>query len=321
MQKTARLVGDIGGTHARFGVQHDAGAPVEDVRGYRCADFAGLAQAALRYIEETGVRPRDAAFALACAIDGERVTLTNSRWRVDAGELARDLELARVRLINDFEALALALPWLRDADLHPLPGAQSRPVDTRLPMTVIGPGTGLGVASCVPAGLDRWIALPGEGGHATLAPADDFESDVLHVMRTEGHVSAERALSGIGLPGLHRAVCVVRGAGAPAAPLSPEGIVAAADEDPQCAATLDLFCAMLGGFAGNVALTVGARGGVFIAGGIAQRLVQRLSGSHFRARFEDKGRFRAYLSPISTVLIQAPHAALAGALRALEEPG
>jgi glucokinase len=317
MDSTTRLVGDIGGTHARFGLQRDRGAPIEDVRGYRCADFPGLAAAARRYLEETAARPAEAAFALACAIVGERVTLTNSRWVVDAQALADQLSLARVCLLNDFEALALALPHLKDADLTPIDGALSVARNAALPMVVIGPGTGLGVATCVPGGDGRWIALPGEGGHATLAAADDFESEVLRLMRADGHVSAERALSGIGLPGLHRAVCVARGGSAPERLLSPEQIVASADDDKHCAATLDLFAAMLGGFAGNVALTVGARGGVFIAGGIAQRLADRLARSRFRARFEDKGRFRAYLAPIATLLIRAPHAALDGAAHAL----
>lgn len=318
MISTTRLVGDIGGTHARFGLQPDRGAPIECVRGYRCADFGSLAAAALHYLEETAARPSAAAFALACAIDGQRVTLTNSRWVVDARDLANALSLARVRLLNDFEALALALPHLQEAELRPLGGARATVRNVSLPMVAIGPGTGLGVATCIPDGKDHWIALPGEGGHATLAAADDFEAEVLRLMRAEGHVSAERALSGIGLPGLHRAVCIARGAAVPATLLSPERIVAAVDEDPHCAATLDLFAAMLGSFAGNVALTVGARGGVFIAGGIAQRLGDRLSNSRFRARFEDKGRFRAYLSSIATLLVQAPHAALEGAARALD---
>jgi glucokinase len=185
-------------------------------------------------------------------------------------------------------------------------------------MAVIGPGTGLGVAGCIPAG-DRWIALPAEGGHATAAPADDFESEVLcYARREHGHVSAERLLSGIGLPLLHRAVAAANGR--PVEDLTPEEITRRAlDEgDADCHATLATFCAMLGGFAGNVALTLGTRGGVFIAGGIAQRLGDVFVASRFRERFEAKGRFREYLAAIATALITAPHAALLGAAQGIE---
>jgi glucokinase len=186
-------------------------------------------------------------------------------------------------------------------------------------MAVIGPGTGLGVSSCAPLN-GGWIALAAEGGHVTAAPADDFESDVLRALRGElGHVSAEHLLSGLGLPLLHRAVCKVRGA--PWQPLDAEGITRAVREhdDPHCRATLDTFCAMLGTFAGNVALTVGARGGVFVAGGIVPKLGDLFIASPFRARFEAKGRFAAYMVRIATGLITAPHAALTGAAHALAQ--
>jgi glucokinase len=219
-----------------------------------------------------------------------------------------------VLLLNDFEALALALPSLSDADVEWI--GTPRP-DRTLPMAVIGPGTGLGVSSCVPVGAG-WVAIAAEGGHVTAPAADDFEADVLRAMRREhAHVSAERALSGIGLPTLHRAVSSVRGAAVET--LAAEEITRRAIDEgnADCRATLDTFCAMLGTFAGNVALTVGARGGVYIAGGIAQKLGADLLGARFRARFEAKGRFSDYLARIATGLITARHAALAGAAQAL----
>jgi glucokinase len=188
-------------------------------------------------------------------------------------------------------------------------------------LAVIGPGTGLGVGGVVRApGL--WLTLPGEGGHATLAPADDFESAVLSQARREfPHVSAERFLSGIGLPVLCRAVAAVLGEGEGVAALPTEQIVARglSGESPACSRTLDLFCAMLGGFAGNVALTLGSRGGVFIGGGIVPRLGERFFQSQFRARFEAKGRFQPFLSGIPTALITDTLAALSGAALALEQ--
>jgi glucokinase len=185
-------------------------------------------------------------------------------------------------------------------------------------LAVVGPGTGLGVAAVVPV-AGQWVAVPGEGGHATLAAADDHESAVLAAARREfAHVSAERLLSGIGLPVLHRAAAAVDGAVVD--DLTAELIVerGLGGIDTACGRTLDLFCALLGSFAGNVALTTGARGGVFIGGGIVPRLGQRFFDSRFRERFEAKGRFQPYLQAIPTWLITDTLVALTGAKAALE---
>lgn len=318
------LVADIGGTHARFGLVHADDEPVVDVVSFRCSDHESPQAAASLYLEQLArrdgkaVRPQSVALALATPIDGDTVKMTNSAWIVSRAELATALGARRVLLLNDFEALALALPQLGHEQTRWIGAA--RP-DRRRPMAVIGPGTGLGVSSCVRVN-DGWIALAAEGGHVTAAAADDFEGNVLQVLRAEiGHVSAEHLLSGIGLPLLHRAVCTVRGA--PFQPLDAEGITRAAREhdDPDCHATLDAFCAMLGTFAGNVALTIGARGGVFVAGGIVPRLGDFFFTSRFRERFEAKGRFAAYMARIATGLITAPHAALTGAAHALAQAG
>lgn len=315
------LVADIGGTNARFGIVHGPGGRVENVRAMRCAQFASPTQAALAYLDQLRendnmvAQPRMVGIAVATAIHGDIVKLTNNAWTVSRPDVAAALGAERVRLFNDFEALALALPRLMPADLEQIGTGLHNP---RLPMAVIGPGTGLGVAACVPAPDGSWIALPGEGGHVTMAAADDFEARVIARVREElGHVSAERLLSGIGLPGLHRAVVLADG-GTPDT-LTPEQITTQGldGSNPQCRRTLEVFCAMLGGFAGNVALIVGARGGVFVGGGIGQLLGGFLQGSQFRERFEAKGRFRAYLAPIATSLITAPHAALAGVAQGL----
>jgi glucokinase len=320
------LVADIGGTNARFALIHEADGDVTDVVSMRCTDYPSAADAARDYLARVGAQqgrtlhPVVAGFAVATPIHGDTVTLTNSRWMISASATAAALGARQLHLFNDFEALALALPRLAPRDLMPLQtGGEALP-NRSLPMTVIGPGTGLGVATCVPAGERHWLPLPGEGGHATLSAADDFESELLRVLRAEfGHVSAERVLSGIGLPSLHRAVLVVNGAAPLAQPLTPEEIAnaALAGSDAHCVTTLDSFAAMLGSFAGNVALMVGARGGVFVAGGIAQKLGSFLQRSRFRARFEDKGRFRSYLAPIATNLITFPHAALTGAAQGI----
>jgi glucokinase len=186
-------------------------------------------------------------------------------------------------------------------------------------MAVIGPGTGLGVAGILPTSAG-WVAIPGEGGHASLAPADDFESQLLAAARSEfPHVSAERFLSGIGLPVLHRAVARVMGVAA--ANLTAEEVVerGLARTDPVCDRTLEAFCALLGSFAGSTALVLGARGGVFIGGGIVPRLGERFFASAFRERFEAKGRFQDYLRAIPTALITDTLVALTGASVALEQ--
>ena len=318
------LVADIGGTNARFGLVRGKDASVDDVIAVKCADFPSPEDAAGSYLDMIGAReatrpqPKVAAYAVAAAIHGDIVRLTNHTWTISRPAAMAALGAHRVLLLNDFEALALALPHLDDDDAVAIgPGTPDR----SRPMAVIGPGTGLGVALCVPAGRG-WVAIAGEGGHATMAPADDFEDQVLrHVRREFEHVSGERLLSGIGLPVLHRAVAAVRGDAVEQ--LSAEEIsrraLEAGSEHPSCIATLDTFCAMFGTFAGNLALTGGAGGGLFIAGGIAQKLGDFFARSRFRARFEAKGRFRAYMAAIATRLITAPYCALRGAAQGIEQ--
>jgi glucokinase len=320
------LVADVGGTNARFGTVSGPGAAVEDVRVLPVAGHAGPAAAVEAYLAGRApgaIRPRSAAFALATALHGDHVELTNGAWSFSRAATQQALGLQTLLCLNDFEAQALSLPRLRANQLRAWgaspPSTQDVAVGTV--MAVIGPGTGLGVGGVVRApGL--WLALPGEGGHATLAPADDFESAVLsHARREFPHVSAERFLSGIGLPVLCRSVAAALGEGEDVSALSTEQIVAQglARSSVACSRTLDVFCAMLGGFAGSVALTLGSRGGVFIGGGIVPRLGERFFESAFRTRFEAKGRFQPMLSAIPTALITDTLAALSGAALALEQ--
>ncbi|MBI3523549.1 MAG: glucokinase [Betaproteobacteria bacterium] len=305
------LVADIGGTNIRFGLV-DARQTVTNVISLRCADFNGPVEAALAYLEQCAFTRdvvRQAAFAVASAVLGDTITLTNNHWSFDRSDVKRALGLEKLLVLNDFEALALSLPALAENDYQVVGAA--RPA-AGLPMAVIGPGTGLGVAGVVPC-RNGWVAIPGEGSHATLAAADDFEAEILRAARGEfSHVSAERLLSGIGLPVLLRAVCVVQGV--PRVDLSSEQISAlgASGSDPQCRTTMELFFAFLGGFAGNIALAFGARGGIFIGGGIVPNLTDFLLSSRFRERFEAKGRFQPYLADIATAIITAPYAALRG---------
>jgi glucokinase len=316
------LVADIGGTNARLAWVGRADGPIEHVRTLPVVDFATPADAIRAYLQGLAMQfggswpaPRRAAVAVATAVGQDEVVFTNSHWRFSSAALQAELKLDSLQVLNDFEALALSLPRLAPNQLR----AFDRLPTARGTLAVIGPGTGLGVAGVMHT-RHGWMALPGEGGHMTLAPADDFESELLRRVRGQyPHVSAERLLSGIGLPTLHQGVAAVMGLAAPE--LATHAIVDAGlnGDDPVCSRTLDQFCALLGGFAGNVALTLGARGGVYIGGGIVPRLGDRFFHSAFRERFEAKGRFQDYLAAIPTVLITDTLAALTGAALAIEQ--
>jgi glucokinase len=342
------LLADIGGTNARFAWLDETAGSISYPGSFRVVDHADVATAARAYLAQLqhslGARyhaPRAAAWAVASAVAGDRITFTNAGWSFSRQAVQGELGLERLLVLNDFEALALALPHLQAAQLQPISSTAATSTSTSTSTTtfaavpssaaraVIGPGTGLGVAGLVacpgePGDRVRWVAVPGEGGHASIAAADAFEGALLEAVRRDfAHVSAERLLSGIGLPVLHRAVGVVLGK--PTQELDAKHIVTAgvaalgtAGADALCRATLEHFCALLGGFAGNVALTFGARGGVYVGGGIVPRLGELFAQSRFRERFEAKGRLEGYLRAIPTWLVVDTRAALAGAAAALE---
>ena len=324
------VVADIGGTNARFGWVAGGSEQVTHVRTLLGADHAGPGAAATAYLAEVAQQlgsafeaPRAAAFAVATAVSDDRVEFTNSGWTFSRAATQAELALDELLLLNDFEALALSLPRLGESQVERIASASAGGASTAVglggTLAVIGPGTGLGVAGLKPT-RHGWVAIPGEGGHATLAAGDDFEASLLAAVRHDySHVSAERLLSGIGLPVLHAAVAAVLGRRAPtlaAGEIVERGLSGA---DEVCSITLDNFCALLGSFAGNVALVLGARGGVYIGGGIVPRLGARFAASQFRERFEAKGRFRPYLQAVPTLLITDTLAALSGAALALEQ--
>jgi glucokinase len=312
---TRALVGDIGGTNARFALVENGG--VKDQRLLLCADHATIEAAISAYLLDVGgAAPESAAIAVACPVTGDRVTFTNSPWSFSIAALRQELGLERLEIVNDFAANALAVPHLGPEHLVKV-GAGAAVAGA--PIGVIGPGSGLGVGGLVPAGAG-WIALAGEGGHATMPPTTERESALLdHMRRRYDHVSAERVLSGPGLVNLYNILAELDGV--PAASFSPAQVTdpTIGEQEPLCREAVDLFCAMLGTVAGNLALTFGARGGVYIAGGIVPKLGQRFVASSFRERFEAKGRFRPYLAAIPTFVITHPVPAfvgLAGLLRA-----
>ncbi len=312
------LVADIGGTNARFALCHPGGE-AHGGCSLPCADFPGPVEAAKAYLAgmQPEPRPTVGAFAVASPIAGDVITMTNHPWQFSVTRIRQELGLDRLEVINDFEAVARCVPRLTPG--HRLQVGEGAPV-VNTPIAVLGAGTGLGVALLMPEG-GRWRAVPTEGGHVTMAAADERESTILALLRRRfGHVSAERILSGPGLINLHAALAKAKGT---ACDLSLEPAIvtehALAGTDASCVETVHMFLAMLGAIAGNLALTTGARGGVYIAGGIVPRLITMVPASSFRTRFEDKGRFRAYNAQVPTYVITHPYPAFLGLSALLDE--
>lgn len=298
------LLADIGGTNTRCAVTGGDGRP-EPVREFTNREFDSLETLLHHFVESLppAERPVDGALAVAAPIRGDEVQMINIDWSFSIGTVRKALGLRELRAVNDFEALAWALPDLPARELVPIGGGRAV---AGKPKGVIGPGTGLGVASLVPYD-GQWIAVSGEGGHVTLAATDEREAAVVAQIREEfGHCSAERLISGPGLGLLHRALH-----GGTAIDAAEIAARAAEDEAPACE-TFDVFFRMLGTVAANLALTIGAFGGVYIGGGIAPRHRERLVASGFRESFEAKGRYRDYLKSIPTWLIVSDHPALIG---------
>jgi len=316
----ARLVADVGGTNARFGWQEHPGAVIGTVMTLPCADHATLGDAIGVYLAKVGQpAPRACAIAIATAIVGDLVRMTNHHWAFSIAALQAQYGFEQLLVLNDFTALALALPLLAADELRQVGGGAAV---TGSAMALIGPGTGLGVSGLVPDGRGGLAPLQGEGGHVTLAGRTPREQRVLDRLDAlYGHASAERAVCGQGLVDIHAALQAIDVPAAPARTFTAPEIVAGALErgDADCWEALDLFCAFLGTAAGNLALTLGARGGVYIGGGIVPRLGEAFDQSPFRARFDAKGRFSDYLAAIPVHVIVAQQApALRGAARALD---
>jgi len=316
---TTLLVADVGGTNARFAVYRDDAPPGPPVV-LASADHDGIEAAIRAALDRLGATetPSEAAIAVAGPVLGDRVAMTNHPWRFSRRALAEAFGFERLIVINDFAAIAHALPHLPEDAREAIGGGRAV---AGAPLVALGPGTGLGVSALVPgASGDRAVA--GEGGHVDFAPGDAREDAVLARLRARfGHVSLERLLSGAGLRNLHRALAEIAGEAAPETPAARQiTALAAAGACPRSVAATRLFSAVLGAAAGNLALTLGARGGVFVAGGIVPAMGTAFDRARFRARFEDKGRFHDYLAAIPTYLIRAEQPALIGLAARLAAP-
>jgi glucokinase len=309
------LVGDVGATNARFGLASPDGVILHSSI-FPCDEFAEIGTAIEAYLAGRGnlAKPHRGAVAIAAPVTGDQIRMTNHPWSFSVAALRDRLGLERFVAINDFTAVALALPRLSAADRVTV--GRGAPVERR-PIAVLGPGSGLGVSGLIPAGAG-WVPLAGEGGHVTMAPGNEREDAVLGDMRRRfNHVSAERCLSGPGLVNLYNSLAALDSV--PAAPYTAAQITDpdTSARDPLCREATAMFCAMLGSVAGDLALTLGAQGGVYIAGGIVPRLGARFADSDFRARFEAKGRMSTQLAAIPSYVVTHPLPAFLGCVAAL----
>ena len=308
------LVADIGGSNARFALVDLESLELSEIKQYLCSDHEGIASAAEFYLKGLKEVPRHGAMAVAGPITGEKIKITNSDWIFTAEEARRAARLDDILILNDFEALAVSLPHLRADELQRIGGGDPVPHAAKV---VLGPGTGVGVAGLVWSG-SAWIAVPGEGGHITLSAHTPREFELIERLRPgRDHLSADRVLSGPGVVNLYRAIADSHGRRAE--PLQPNDVLirGLAGSDPIAVEALAMLVAWLGGFAGDAALLFGARGGVYLGGAIARKIVRVLSAGEFRQAFEAKGRMRSYLAPIPVSVILAEFSTLRGAAVAL----
>jgi glucokinase len=315
------LVADIGGTNARFAVYDSESRSLQAITHYSVSAFPDFGQALDTFLDKVAESgnwcplPLATCLAVACPADTNIIQFTNSPWRIDRRQLAGKLGQTRIDIINDFAAVGYAVTDLASQDWHAVGKGESL---AGSPIAVLGPGTGLGVCSLVPVGTDFRV-IEGEGGHVNFAPVGAEQLAVFNVLTKRfGRVSVERLLSGAGISNIYQALGQIRGE--PGRYESPAEITAAAlgQRCELAQYSVHMFFDVLGTVAGDLALTLGARGGVYIAGGIVPRLLEFLEGTRLREQFEAKGRFRDYLGNIPLRVIVKPDMGLYGAANRLE---
>ncbi|MCY0148526.1 glucokinase [Hoeflea sp. G2-23] len=312
MSDVPYLVADIGGTHARFALAdpyQGVGRPVV----LKCADYNGIVEAVEHGRALLNSEPvQGACFGVAAPVTGDAISMTNSSWSFSARGLRSALGLESLYIVNDFAAQSMGLSHVDEASLRQI-GNGSR-VNNE-PIALIGPGTGLGV-SCIVSSSSTPIVLAGEGGYVSLPVQDEREIAIWQVLRRRySRVSAERVLCGSGLVELYLVLCELDGQQPGLA--DPPQVVKEARSDKTGLAreAVEIFMALLGDTAGNVALTMGARGGVFLSGALLDSISSMLEDSRFRARFDNKGRGETFVREIATTLVLDPFAALGGCLQ------
>lgn len=310
-KNTANLVADIGGTNIRIGQVQDKQTVVA-ISVYQCRDFPSLAEVFKVYIEEHSLAPEvlNVCLAIACPVEQDLVVMTNMPWQFSKSELKETLAIDHLMVINDYTAIAHAVPNLSAAQKVQIGRGEAQ---HNRPISICGPGTGLGVANIVPS-ENGWISLGGEGGHVDFAPIDEVEMAILQfLLKKYSHVSYEQLLSGLGIEQIYQALADYNSV--EAKPLAAHEISQAAidNSDELCHQALSVFCNILGSFAGNLALTLSSFSGVYIAGGIVPRFIDFIQASGFRARFEEKGRLTPFNQNIPTFVITEAQPGLLGA--------
>ncbi len=303
------LIGDIGGTNARFAIVESADKEAGEPRIVQTASYATIDDAILAVLDGQPVRPRSAVLAVAGPVEGEEIALTNCPWVVRPKQMFSTIGLSDILVLNDFEAQALAVVALGDEHMEKIGPGEPEEGAGRV---VLGPGTGLGVAGLVHA-LGRWIPVPGEGGHMDIGPRSPRDFEVFpHIEKLEGRISGEQILCGRGLVNTYRAVA--KADGKTPKLTQPAQVTAAALEgsDPIAEEALELFVTCLGRTAGDLALIFKSKGGVYLTGGIAQKIVPALKKGNFREAFEDKAPHRELMRSMPVYVITHPLAALAG---------
>lgn len=313
------LIGDIGGTNARFSILVDETSEPIPFPNVQTADFATIDEAIQREVlDKSTMRPRSAILAVAGPIEGDEIDLTNCDWVVRPQALIMELGFDDVLVLNDFEAQALAVACLTQ-DYREVIGSAGEPaIASRV---VLGPGTGLGVAGLVHA-RDTWFPVPGEGGHVDIGPRTKRDLEIFpHLEAIEGRISAEQLLCGRGLVNIYTAICSADGV-EPRLTL-PSEVTAGwqSGGNAEAAETISLFATYLGRLAGDLALVFMAKGGVYLAGGISQKIIPALKKPEFRAAFEDKAPHTELMRLIPTFVVTHPLAALAGLASYARTPG
>jgi glucokinase len=304
------VVVDLGGTNIRFAVCDLKTGALEKLKEIPCAEFLNIEDAILSYFSTLDDTVGHLCIGIACPVEQDRVVMTNLNWEFSKKALKKKLQLSTLHVINDYTAISLAVPFLPESDQIKIGGGSAQPDGVK---GVFGPGTGLGVAHIIKA-AGKWISLEGEGGHVSFAPNTREQAEILLLLQERfGHVSAERILSGQGLVNIYQSLCSL--SGKPAMLIQPSEVSKAAINGTCDIArrSLDVFCEVMGSFAGNLALNLSCRGGIYIAGGIVPRFVDFLKDSDFRAYFESKGRFNDYLAQIPVFLITNSNPGLLGA--------
>ena len=309
-EKMLSVVADVGGTNIRLAVCDVKTGELSQLNEFACAEFITLEVALTQYFEILQGEVKHLCIGIACPVENDHVVMTNLSWDFSKQALKERLKLASLYVINDYTAISLAVPFLSSVEKIQVGGGECK---ENAVTAIFGPGTGLGVSHIIKS-ADKWISLDGEGGHVSFAANTPVQADILCLLQAKfGHVSAERILSGQGLVNLYQSLCALSKREVKFEQPN-EVSKAALDESCDLARrSLDVFCQVMGSFAGNLALNLACTGGVYIAGGIVPRFAELFQSSEFRHFFEDKGRFKAYLSSIPTFLITHNNPGLLGA--------